>query len=1176
MTFSYQWPLVAFSVLIAILASYTTLRLAYRLAWASRTSRPWWIAGGAVAMGVGIWATHFVGMLALHLPVPVAYDPGLTALSVLPAILASAVALHTLARRSDAARARLMAALLMGLGIVTMHYSGMQAMRMTPPIVYDPWLLALSAVIAVAASWSAMALVLQDRARAGMSFARRLASALVMGVAIAGMHYTGMAAARFAPDAVSAAAQTGWTGSAIGLFVGLVAVLVLAASLALTFFDEVTGENSFYRALLAAQSDAGEAVLVIHDGRVVYANVAMQRFSGYSEAELQALPSWTALIEGQAPELPPVTSVSEPPSDAGRQEAELRTRTGDARSCELVLSGFRHADSIRHLLVCIDVSKRKATEAALRASEAQTRELALVASSTDNAVIIMDARARISWVNQGFTKMCGYSLEEAVGRRPSDLLNGPATDPKTLAFIQDKLSRSERFETEIVHYHKSGRPYWAVVDVQVVRDELGGASRYISIERDITRSKEAEEALRQSEARLKEAQQLARLGSWNFDFERDAYLMSEEALRIHEFESASGWISRAQLRESVHPDDRELLRLKRDVAMTHSQDFSAKLRLLFAQGRIKHVQLRGAFYKDAQGKPVRISGTIQDITEQQLADMALRVSEANLKEAQQLARAGSFESDLTSQERKIFLSEEALRIHELNAPDGHVPAAAVLSRIPEEDMIEYQRQRQEAIATGGRLSAQHRIVLPDGRVKHVHIRARAVMNSQGQALKLIGSIQDITEQKHAELALRRLNETLEQRVLERTHELDQQRSFIETILETADTLIFVVDNHGRFVRFNRACERLTGYTFDELRGQPIWESVVTPERRLEVRRKHEDVVFPDQLTRHLEVEWRAKDGRRRLLSWNNAMITNAQGRLEYMIGTGIDITERKRAEQALIVANQSLSTSIENLRQTQSQLVQAEKMASLGGLVAGISHEINTPLGIGVTSATAMQEDLHSLKREFEAGTIKRSMLERFLQQSIEGSDILVRNLLRAAELIRSFKQVAVDQSSDEQREVDLGRYIDEVILSLQPRFKGSRVRVVNQSQPGLRLHTNPGVIYQILSNLVINALIHAYDADQDGTIRLFARRTGDEVQIDCADDGRGISPEIRDRIFDPFFTTRRGSGGSGLGLHIVFNLVVTALDGSVHLVKDVEKGATFRISFPLTTEQQHGNAGQG
>jgi len=1040
MTYSYQWSLVAFSVFIAILASYTTLRLAFRLAWASRQTLPYWIAGGSIAMGIGIWAMHFVGMLAVHLPVPVAYDPTLTAFSVTPAILASAVALYVLSRPGDSGVTRLIAAIFMGLGIVTMHYSGMAAMQMSPPIVYDPTLFALSVLIALGASWGALFLVFRERSDTGVSFRLRLASSVVMGLAIAGMHYTGMAAAEFAPGSVCTVVFTGLGGGAIGLFVGLIAVLVLAASLALTFFDEVIGENNFFKALLSAQSDAGEGVLLIEKDKVIYANRAMETMSGHSEVELKALPVWSDLLGGAGRDflMGRIASGSLPQA-SGRTEVVFKTRAGASRTCEVVLTSFRHAQSIRQLLVCIDISDRKAAEVALRARDEQARELALVASSTDNGVIIMDAKARITWVNEGFSRMCGYSLEEALGRRPSELLNGEDTDPATLAFIQERLARRQRFKIEIVHYHKSGRKYWAVIDVQVVEDEASGTVKYISIERDITNQKLADAALRQSEARLKEAQQLAHIGSWEHDLASDEYILSDEALLIHQLTSPTGRLPREVVTAVMHPDDLAIL----------------------------------------------------------------------------------------------------------------------------------QKARAQALATLGAYSAQLRLLRPEGGIKLVHIRAAVHADEHDKAVRVVGTVQDITEQKLAEQALVNLNETLEHRVLERTHELDQQRTFIETILNTAQSLIFVVDHRGRFVRFNGALERLTEYSFEDLRDQPIWETVIPPERRAEVRAKHENQTSPDKLTRMLEVEWLTRSGQRRLIAWSNAVLTDEVGKLKYMIGTGIDITERKRAELALIEANQNLSQTISKLRDTQSQLVQAEKMASLGGLVAGISHEINTPIGIGVTSATALQEELVILRRDFEGGTMRRSSLERFISHGLNGCEILVRNLMRAAELVRSFKQVAVDQSSDEWRDLDLHEYIDEIILSLKPKLKGRRIRVINASEQGLTIHTHPGAIYQILSNLLINALIHAYQPDQSGEIRISAEQLGDEIQIDFADDGNGVPEDIQGRIFDPFFTTRRGSGGSGLGLHIVYNLVASTLSGVIFLVKNVAQGATFRIRFPMYPESE-------
>jgi PAS domain S-box-containing protein len=780
-------------------------------------------------------------------------------------------------------------------------------------------------------------------------------------------------------------------------------------------------------------------VLLIERDRVIYANRAMETLSGHSRAELKALPAWTDLVEGEGRgRVLMRQSASEAlPRPSGPIEIELKTREGGSRTCEMVLTSFRHAQGIRHLLVCIDITDRKAAGLALQAREAQARELALVASSTDNGVIIMDAKARITWVNEGFTRMCGYSLAEVLGRRPGEFLNGEDTDPASLAFIQERLAQRERFEMEIVHYHKSGRKYWAVIDVQVVQDEVTGAVKYISIERDITNRKLVDEALRQNEARLKEAQQLAHIGSFENDLTRNEPLFSEEALRIHELTSPTGHVSWVQLAGVIHPDD----------------------------------------------------------------------------------------------------------------------LAAV------------REGRAQALATNGRYSLEHRLLFPDGRVKYVHTQAAVHADKDGKPIRIAGTVQDITEQKLAEQALVTLNETLEQRVMDRTRELDQQRRFIETILDTAESLIFVVDHHGRFVRFNGALEKLTGYSFEELRNQPIWESVIPPERRAEVRAKHEDQTSPDKLTRTLEVEWLTRAGQRRLIAWSNAVLTDEAGKLKYMIGTGIDITERKRAEQALIEANQHLSKTISTLREAQSQLVQAEKMASLGGLVAGISHEVNTPIGIGVTSATALQEEFVALRRDFDGGAMKRSTLERFISHGLNGCEILVNNLLRAGDLIRSFKQVAVDQSSDEWRVLNLHDYIDEIILSLKPKWKGRKIHVLNDSNLDITIYTHPGAIYQILSNLLINSLVHAYDAEQTGHIRISAERVDDDIQLDFADDGKGIAPEIQNRIFDPFFTTRRGSGGSGLGLHIVFNLVASTLNGVIYLDKNVTQGATFRMRIPIALE---------
>ena len=279
-----------------------------------------------------------------------------------------------------------------------------------------------------------------------------------------------------------------------------------------------------------------------------------------------------------------------------------------------------------------------------------------------------------------------------------------------------------------------------------------------------------------------------------------------------------------------------------------------------------------------------------------------------------------------------------------------------------------------------------------------------------------------------------------------------------------------------------------------------------------------------------------------------------------------DDLERRVNErtQALSEANQNLQGTIQTLHNAQDQLIHAEKMASLGNLVAGISHEINTPLGIGVTSASSLQEEIHNIQKLFENGSMKRSDLVAFFAHSNQACNILLTNMERAASLIRGFKQVAVDQSSDDWRQVDFHTYFDEILTSLRPKLKHTNVTVENCAAVGLQCHTHPGTIYQVISNLILNALLHAYQEGQAGVIRIGAQREGNDIILSCRDDGNGIAEPLLGRIFEPFFTTRRGAGGTGLGLNIVYNLVTTQLGGQISVDSQPGAGTIFTVRFPV------------
>lgn len=268
--------------------------------------------------------------------------------------------------------------------------------------------------------------------------------------------------------------------------------------------------------------------------------------------------------------------------------------------------------------------------------------------------------------------------------------------------------------------------------------------------------------------------------------------------------------------------------------------------------------------------------------------------------------------------------------------------------------------------------------------------------------------------------------------------------------------------------------------------------------------------------------------------------------------------------KALEASNRELKESLEHNTQMQDLLVQTEKVAALGRLVAGVAHELNTPIGNTVMSVSSLQEELRLIDREMEKG-LRKSSLERFLEKSRQGLQIAERNCERAAELIGSFKHVASDQTSSARKKFDLGEMVDDVLLTLHPMLKRSPHTLETEVAEDLLMDSYPGTIGQIITNLITNALLHAWDDDQQGVISISVRRAEDEdrVLIDVADDGRGIPESMRDKIFNPFFTTRMGQGGTGLGLNIAHNGARNILGGELRFESVMGQGTTFHLDIP-------------
>ena len=416
---------------------------------------------------------------------------------------------------------------------------------------------------------------------------------------------------------------------------------------------------------------------------------------------------------------------------------------------------------------------------------------------------------------------------------------------------------------------------------------------------------------------------------------------------------------------------------------------------------------------------------------------------------------------------------------------------------------------------------------------------------------------DITERKRAESALlaanRRyelLNTDLEARVDERTRLLAtevverrqaeqfarQSAEWLREVIELMPSGIVLWDSARRLVAWNKAFE------------------VMFPEATIFLREGVSRSAFVEAVEASGSTSFPPDGGESS--NWDRI------GRYDRLLADGRIITVERlpTSEGGRLVIN----TDVTLIRRAGEALARSERMASLGGLVAGIAHEINTPVGNALLVASTLGDRLAEVEAGMLGGTLRRSEFSAFMASISESAQLLSRNLHRAADLIQNFKQVAVDQTSDKRRVFDLAKVFEEVHMLMAPRFKVSSHRLELSCEAGLTMDGFPGALVQVLTNLVDNALVHAFDGRGEGVIVLGARRLGsDRMQITCDDNGCGIPLAQQSRIFDPFFTTRFGQGGSGLGLSIAMNLVHDLMGGEMVVASAPGSGTHFTITLP-------------
>jgi PAS domain S-box-containing protein len=413
----------------------------------------------------------------------------------------------------------------------------------------------------------------------------------------------------------------------------------------------------------------------------------------------------------------------------------------------------------------------------------------------------------------------------------------------------------------------------------------------------------------------------------------------------------------------------------------------------------------------------------------------------------------------------------------------------------------------------------------------------------GEIVAVNVAAEEITDRKRAEAALR-----------------SSERQF-HTLADSIPQLVWMADAVGKVYWFNNHWHEYLGTSAADTASLD-WQTILAPASLLEARDRWAQVLKAGTAL-EMELSLLGKEGQYRPFLTRSVPLRDPSGAIYGWIGTHIDISERKRNEQAIRDARDTAETALQNLKETQNSLIEVEKLAALGRLVAGVAHEINNPVGTSLTVASALERKTATIAKEMTQGTLRRSSLLEFLEIIREASSQLVANLNHAADLIQSFKQVATDRNESNRRTFDLGDLTEQIVLSLRPGL-GRKLTLKVERQPDLTMISYPGPYGQVLTNLFLNSVTHAFPDDKAGAIDIKVLAAGkNNVEIIFSDDGCGMSADDRRKAFDPFFTTRRDQGSTGLGLHIVHSIVTNYLGGQLRLESEPGKGTTIRLVLP-------------
>ena len=1006
---SYDYGEVARSVLIAIAASYAALDLAGRVTAARGRVRLAWLSGGAIAMGIGIWAMHLKGMLAFHLPVPVEYHWPTVLAALLVAIFASAVALYVASRQKMDWVDALTGSVIMGAGIAGLHYILMAAMRLPAVTRYSPLLVMCSILLAILFSLIALLMAFGLREETRWSIPRRLGSAIVMGTAISAMHYTGRAESFFAaspPDLSHTISITPIGGSGVVI----ATLIVLLAAIATSFVDR------------------------------------------RASAEIQRL------------------------------NKELERRVAERTSqLETVNQELRK-----------EIVERERAEKAVRESEDHLR---LVIDTIPQQIMSGPNDGTLDFANAQWRSYTGLTLEDLQGRGWQRIIHPDDREP-LLKAVEESRAQGKPYEQEVRRRGADGQYRWFLARGVPLKDSEGRIVRWYGSNTDIQDRKEAENRIRLVIDTAPAMLHSARPDGY-VDFFNKRWLDYVGA----SLEEIEGW----QWTHVIHSEDVEHVLSKWRSSVATGRTFEAEARFRRADGEYRLMLLRKVPLRDEVGSIVKWYGSALDIEDRKRAEDELRKQKEVFQKI--------FEN---IPEMIVFLDPG--RHHELVNPEWERKIGWTLEELRERNLDifaesfpdpQYRQMVMDDIAASTGEWTDLRVRVRNGRV--IDVTATFVHLSDGSTL-FIG--RDTTERKRAEAELR------------------ESEARFRLVADSAPVMIWMSGTDKLCTYFNKPWLDFTGRSIDQELGNG-WAQGVEPgdlQRCLDTYTQ----AFDRRAAFRMEYRLRRHDGEYRWVSDIGVPRFNPDGSFAGYIGSCIDVTEQRRAE--------------EQLRQAQEDLARVTRVVAMGELAATIAHEVNQPLTAIVTNANF---SLRQLESAIPHPDELRAAITEIVNDGTRASAVISR--------IRGLFAKATSRTTD----LDINQIIQDVTILLRSEF--TRYRVLLRTHLATDLPLVPGDAVQ-LQQVLINLIMNAIDAmrtvtDSQRELIIKSAMHPEGVLVQVQDSGTGLSPECVNRIFEPFFTTK--PEGVGMGLSISRS-IIDAHGGRLWVTPGSEHGAIFQFTVPM------------